>query len=178
MLAGYSFQDFELIESVFVASTTASVAFNNLNQYATEYKHLQLRLVIRTNRTDFNRDEIFARFNGDTGNNYTYHTLAGSGSAVSSSGAANYSEFPASLASTNNDSANIFGTGLIDITDAYSAKNKTIRNFTGRVGSSPVSIAFRSGLWMNTGAITSISLRSDSGTSFIAGSRFSLYGIR
>jgi hypothetical protein len=45
MLAGYSFEDYELIESVFVASNTATITFNNLNQYATEYKHLQLRFV-------------------------------------------------------------------------------------------------------------------------------------
>jgi putative chitinase len=34
MLAGYSFQDYELLESVFLASPVASVTFNNLNQYA------------------------------------------------------------------------------------------------------------------------------------------------
>jgi len=173
MLAGYSFQDYELIESVFVASPAASVSFNNLDQYATEYKHLQIRAAMKTNHgATWEIGQI--RFNGDSASNYATHTLAGNGSTLVSNASANASSMSYFTAGTTTASA--FGGLVVDVLDAYSnSKNKTLRMLSG-YGS--VEIRLSSGVWINVNPITSATLSPVFGTSISSGSRFSLYGIR
>ena len=175
MLAGYSFQDYELIESVFVASNTASITFNNLNQYATEYKHLQIRLTGRsTNNATWEVNQI--RFNGDSGANYAIHRLRGDGSTSSSASAnATYMDFDTV---GNTAPSGVYGTAIIDILDSFANKNKTARIFWGRHNNSDIAVSLTSGHWRNLNPIDSISITCDGSRSFITGSRFSIYGIR
>ena len=174
MNAGYSFQDYELIESVFLASNASSVTFSNLNQYATEYKHLQIRGTLKPAASNAN---TWLRINGDTGNNYAWHELftynpatsVGSGSLAST----NYIK----AIYSNSSPSTSYGVGIIDILDAYSTtKTKTLRIFTGTI--SDFFVALRSGLWNNTSAVSSLTFVSDGGHDLAAGSRLSLYGIR
>jgi hypothetical protein len=175
MLAGYSFQDFELIESVFVASNTATITFNNLNQYSTEYKHLQLRILGRTDRSGETGDVLLVRFNGNS-SNYAWHYLTGNGSSVGSSNGVSQTEIWLWRLAAPNNTANSFGAMVMDIIDAYSNKNKTVRALSGMTGSAN-EIFLGSGLWNNTASVISINL-DQIGNNFVAGSRFSLYGIR
>jgi hypothetical protein len=175
MAAGYNFQDFELIESVFLASTTASVTFSNLQNYATEYEHLQIRLTARTSRSEIN-DAVFVRINGDSGSNYARHQLFGNGSSVSSISAISETTTGNNAITGNTATTSAFGAVVLDFTDAYSnTKNTTIRMFSGI----PVNfnqVMLSSGLYNNTASVASITLQPLA--SFIAGSRFSIYGIR
>jgi hypothetical protein len=171
MNAGYDFNDFELIESVFVASTTASITFNNLNQYATEYKHLQIRMVSKLTTTSTATD-LLMRFNGVTTSSYAGHRLMGNGSSASSS------------SRTSSDSAFIgfvdgdqFTAGVIDILDVYGTKNKTVRGFIGAHGFAD-EVMLTSGLYNSTEAITSMTFLLPNERFYASGSRFSLYGIR
>jgi hypothetical protein len=173
MNAGYNFQDFELIESVFLSSTTASVTFNNLNQYATEYKHLQIRAVpvVTQGLT------VMARLNGDTGSNYSWHTLVGNGSSVTSGASSSQPRMVVGIATDNT-----IGAFVIDFLDAYSSnKNKTMRSLNGTHRDADRYVFLSSGLWLNTSAINSITFFGEAGGNlynFVSGSRFSLYGIR
>lgn len=177
MNAGYSFNDYELIESVFVASNTGSVTFNSLDQYATEYKHLQLRIVARSNSGQQYEDSII-RFNSDTGANYSWHGLTGTGSAAVSNSGVSTTFIPNYRVAGGSSSANIYGATIVDILDAYSTtKYKTTRLLQGyyvNVGR----VDLFSGAWRNTSSITSISIAVTTGTAFVSGSRFSLYGVR
>jgi hypothetical protein len=180
MLAGYSFQDYELIESVFLASNTATVTFNNLDQYATDYKHLQLRIVGKSTVNAL-ADNIAIRFNNDGGNNYSYHyLLAETNPALSSFGAASLNwAFIASMVPTTQHDSGVFGAAIVDILDSFSnSKNKTVRAFAGFRGnaSNYGRLILSSNAWFSTAPISSI-LVSNS-LLFTAGSRFSLYGIR
>jgi hypothetical protein len=180
MLAGYSFQDYELIESVFVASTTASVTFNNLNQYATEYKHLQIRSTTRVSTAESNAQLSFIRINGDTGSNYSRHFLQGNGGAAASGAETSQSSMYFSFSPQNSSTSGVFSGEVIDFLDAYSTtKNKTIKILHGvlNTGSSGPRIMLNSSVRLNTESITSITCLTGS-NSFVAGSRFSLYGIR
>ena len=77
-----------------------------------------------------------------------------------------------------NAAADVFGSGVIDILDAYSTtKNKTIRSLNGLSGGE-VAIRLSSGTWRNTNAVTSITLFDGDGANLVTGSRFSIYGIR
>jgi hypothetical protein len=167
--------DYELIETSILTSSASSVTFSNLGTYSSTYKHLQIRLAVRTSNagTGF----VVGRFNSDGGSNYRAHWIRGNGSDVGSSESGLATRF---YASRFDAATNVFCPGVIDILDAYSTtKNKTTRTFTGNHGTSPNEIYLFSGLWMNTASITSITLLPDGGSGTLsAGSRFSLYGIK
>lgn len=177
MNAGYSFQDFELIESAFLASSTSSITFNNLNQYATEYKHLQIRVIFRSDNIGGSNWGAGIRFNGDSGSNYVFHGLRGTGSGVVSYAATGQT---GGFAVNAGDDANLllgWGAGVIDILDAFStSKNKTTKTLSGFVEAGNGMVDMLSNLWLSTSAINSVNIYMFN--NFIAGSRFSIYGIR
>jgi hypothetical protein len=71
-----------------------------------------------------------------------------------------------------------YAASVIDILDPFDTnKNTTIRVLTGFTGAIN-RVLLESGLWMNTDAITSITFDEYYGSSFAAGSRFSLYGLK
>jgi hypothetical protein len=77
----------------------------------------------------------------------------------------------------NSNTANIFGSAVIDILDPFSTtKNTTTRSLGGH-NSSTARLYLGSGAYYSTAAVTSITVGPNSG-SILAGSRFSLYGIR
>ena len=183
MNAGYNFQDYELIESVFLSASASSVVFSNLDKYAIEYKHLELRTVAKSNRSGNNEDNLTARFNGDAGANYSRHailvTSASPGVVTSSSFTPDsYISF-SRLATTNSGAAEAFSASVVQILDAFSnSKNKTAKVFTGFVSNTHNVIRLESGSWQNLSPISSITLSTQFGPLLLAGSRFSLYGIR
>jgi len=171
MLAGYSFQDFELIQSVFLTVNAASVVFNNLNLYATEYRHLQIRFTSRSSTSSVS--DTLIQLNGDVQNNYAWHELQGNGSSVASFSFTSQAIMRVATQPANTQT-NIYASGIVDILDYSStAKNTTIRALAGNT-SNERRAQFYSGVWLNTAAVNSISIVGSPGN----GSRFSLYGIR
>jgi hypothetical protein len=171
-----------LIETSVLGSDAASVTFSNLGQYAGVYQHLQLRVTARTNRTGADSDPVILRFNGDTGNNYAVHGLIGynfsSTTAIASnSGTSIGSIYLTEAMPVASSTATAFGAIVVDILDPFeTTKNKVVRSLAGMkdVWSS---VDMRSGLWMNTAGVTSITISPLLGTQLVTGSRFSLYGV-
>ena len=167
---------YELIESQILGSSQASIVFSSLGTYSSTYKHLQIRMTVKTTRTDSNDDFILFRFNGDTSTNYIAHRLSGNGSSVSSEVVSGQNgiflqRYPA------NDTANSFGGAVIDILYPYSkTKNKTIRQLSG-FNNTNRRVGLDSGLFISTASTTSLTLVGGAG-SLATGSRFSLYGIK
>lgn len=177
LLAGYSFQDFHHLETVQLGGAAASVTFNNLLQYSGEFRHLQLRYTARTDRTA-GGTFVSIRFNGDSGANYSYHNLFGTGSSVGSSASGGITRILAGEEVSNSATANTFSGGVIDILEPFSSsKNTTIRALSGHA-SSANSLSMNSGAWFNTASVTSMQLLCWDGTNHMAGSRFSLYGVK
>ena len=163
---------YDLLETTLISTNTASVTFSGLGSYS-DYKHLQIRLLARASNDNSN---VLMRFNADTGSNYALHGLYGSSSSVLSFASTSQTYIVAGESSLNSHAANSFSPAVTDILDFSStSKNKTVRTFSGN--QIETFIALRSGLWMSLNAVTSISLFLNSG-SFVAGSRFSLYGIK
>jgi len=176
MLAGYSFQDFELIDSVFLGANAANVTFNNLQNYATEYKHLQIRYTARSSRAT-DGDNLGVRFNGVTTSSYSHHRLFGNVGTLSSFAGSNANTMLGDAVPSANSVANCFSGGIIDILDPYSTtKNKTMRILCGYAQSTGV-MELVSGAFYSLNALSSIEIVALSG-SLVSGSRFSLYGIR
>jgi hypothetical protein len=169
--------DYELIQTQILGSSQASVVFSSLGDYSSTYKHLQIRMTVRTTRTDSNSDFILFRFNGDTSTNYQAHRLYGNGSSVISEAVSGQNGIFLQRYVTA-DVANVFGGSVLDILDPYSTtKRKTIREFSGFVATNK-EINLNSGFFIDAGAsITSITLIGGS-VAFAAGCRFSLYGLK
>jgi hypothetical protein len=169
--------DYELITTTVLTGNTASVTFSNLGDYSSTYKHLQIRLAIRSNRAT-NLDRIDLIYNGDTGANYASHELDGTGAGVDTNGQDDLSVAHSGYVTGGNNTANSFGGAVIDILDPYStSKNTTTRSLSGFTGSGNYVVLF-SNHWRNTAALTSVQVKPFGGTNWVTGSRFSLYGIR
>lgn len=170
---------FELISTTVASGSTSTVTFD-VSSLASTYKHLQVRATFRSNTTANWADFALLRFNSDTTSNYSSHYLLGdSGTTYSGYSSSNY--ILGTLGATASDEANVYGSGIIDILDAFSTtKYKTTRAMSGTNGlpSYGFGIYLTSGNWRSTSAITSISLVEERGVNFIAGSRFSIYGVR
>jgi hypothetical protein len=166
---------YDLLETTVLGSNTASVTFSSLGSYS-DYKHLQIRATIRTARS-INGDFHYIRFNSDTGSNYAYHELVGQGSSVASSASTSQTYIQYSRAPGTTNTANVFSSAVIDILDFNnSSKNTTIRSLSGYEAATDA-ISLFSGVWLSTAAVTSITLLQPSFNT-LAGSRFSLYGIK
>jgi len=165
---------YELISTTVLGSTSTSVTLSSI---PSTYRHLQIRMTGRIAvAAGTGSFEFDMRLNGDTATNYSWHTLRGTGSSVTSSGFATQAQmaFDASLPSASQASG-VFGAGVVDILDySQTSKYKTVRGLSGW-GSGQVQLS--SGSWRSTTAVSSITLFDVNGWGFATGSRFSLYGI-
>jgi hypothetical protein len=172
--------DYELIESTVLTSAQASVTFSNLGDYSSTYKHLQIRATARTTSGD-NYVGLMVAVNGDTGSNYAEHFLYSNVNSVTSGAATSKVRMNLGWPPGTPINASAYAGAVIDLLDAYSTtKNKTFRalgGFAGTTGGNNSFIALNSGAWFNTSSVTSLTL-SLSGGNLVAGSRFSLYGIK
>jgi hypothetical protein len=174
---------FELISTTVLASNTANVTFSITGTQQSTYKHLQLRILTR-NSANVGGDNPAIVFNSDsTYTNYRLHYIQGDGTSATSNQNQSTNYPGAQIAVNMADSsfpANVFGAMIVDVLDAFNTnKYKTVRSFAGSYGTTIRNIGFNSSLWMNTAAISSITVQPYQGlNSFATGSRFSLYGIR
>ena len=165
-----------LIQRTTLSTSTATVTFSSI---PTSYTSLQIRYIARSTYASTG-DSPLMLLNGNTGNNYATHTMSANGTAVSASGIAPYNAMPCPNISAANATASVFGSGIIDIHDYNSTtRNKTIRAFGGWDGNGSGFTQLRSGIFLNTSAITSITLNlQNTGGSFASGSTFALYGFK
>jgi hypothetical protein len=180
-LAGIKYQNIsadnnymETIASTLLATTATGVTFSNIPQ---GYKHLQVRILARDNRA-VTFDNLIIQANGDTGSNYSDHFIYSQSTTVGSGGDVSSTAPRVGTITGSSATANVFGSNVIDILDYTNTnKYKTVRGLTGAITSGTGQIVFRSNLWLNTAAITSLTF-TPGGGSFVQYSRFSLYGIK
>jgi hypothetical protein len=155
-----------------------SVDFTSINQ---SYQHLEIRYVARGGSSGASYNDIFMQMNGVTSANYSDMYQGGDGGTLfAGGGTTGLTRMRAGLQTQNGLTAGIFGCGLIRIPNYTSTTSYKIQraecgwSSTGQTGTL---IQFGGGLWVNTNAVTSLSLIPGDG-SWIAGSTFSLYGIK
>jgi hypothetical protein len=169
----------KLIAKNVLGSDTASVTFSSIP--GTGYTDL---LVVASQRNSVANAGLAVRFNSDTGANYTYRVLYGTGASASSftqAIAAGYNAYLFTYTTPNVATANTFGATHIYIPNYAGSTNKSCSiESTGESNDATSYISATAGLWSNTAAITSITLLSDPGgaaSSHKSGSSFFLYGI-
>ena len=169
--------DYESISTTTLSTDTATVTFSSIPG---TYAHLQLRCLIRSNRSIGDGADLKIKFNGSS-TDYAFHDLSGDG--ASATAASDTSAVAISLqriASDNTAGSNIFAGMVIDILDYTStSKNKTVRSLGGYDRNGGGQISLSSGLWYaSPAAITSIELTTTATTSFKQYTQFALYGIK
>jgi hypothetical protein len=173
--SGGAVGDYELIATQLLATTSSAVTFSAI---PSTYKHLELRMVTRS---DYGSDQnyIRVRVNGDSSGNYSQHFLQGTGSAVGSTGYGSQSYIYAGNHSANTATTNSFGSSILHLADyASTAKYKTARIIAGHYSGSSQNVYLLSGAWQNTASVNALEITNLLGSAnFVAGSRFSLYGI-
>ena len=160
-------------------SGASSINFNNIP--TTTYSNLQLRIFGRTDRSGNTQDTISIRFNSDSGNNYSRHMLFGDGSGgpVSTDSATSANLMVVSRFSGATATSTRYGSGIVDIFDYKNTnKYKIIKSLGGIDLNGSGEVYFASGAWMNTNAITSIQVISNTGSNFVQESVFALYGVK
>jgi len=172
---------YDLLESEVLSTSSTSIVFENLDVYASDYKHLQIRATTRDTRAISGSNNVIMTFNGDTTANYRQmHFLKGDGSTVSSYAEATTSYIIPFAEPSASDTTDAFGVAVVDLTDAFSSnKYTTSRSLRGMNldAAYATQVGLSSGLWMNTASLTEISLAPIVGD-FAAYSRVSLYGVK
>jgi len=164
-----------------MASTYTPIATTTLGSAAASYTfssipstYTDLVLVGNASTTVAN-GSITMQFNGDTGTNYSYTFLYGTGSAAGSSRSSN-----AQIIGLMGFAAQVpIGDRAMGIAQLQNYSNtstyKTVLVRNTPSVSSTVEAAV--GLWRSTSAINSITILAISGASIASGSTFTLYGI-
>lgn len=165
--------DYESIATATASGSSATITFSSI---PSTYRHLQIRIAGGITFGSNAYDALAIQFNSDTtASNYNQHYAAGSGTTAY---AGTYSSVRNAAVWMIQSNTGILSPGVIDIADYSTTTNrKTLRSLSGIEFNTGGQIFFNSTLWMNTAAITSISLVSSSGN-FISGSSFALYGIK
>lgn len=156
---------YALINSTTLGSSASEVNFTSIPGTYTD-----LILVGRFSSTTLIFGGINIQFNSDTGSNYSYTLIEGTGSAAASARASNASRMEMGYNGTNDSGQNM----IVHIQDySNSTTNKTS---ISRYNSAAGQVMSYVGLWRNTSAITSIRYYV-SNQAFASGSTFKLYGI-
>ena len=168
-------------ESIATVSLSASQTLIQFTSIPSTYKHLQVRAFARDLRASTWVDTLWVYCNADTtGTNYYSHGLAGGGSSASAfadAGANSYG-MPIGLTSATNI-ASAYAANVIDILDyANTSKNKTFRSLHGVEDNTNGSMRLRSGLWISTAAISTLTFNTAAGGDFAQYSHFALYGVK
>ena len=165
---------YESIATTTLGSAASSIQFSSISQ---DYKHLQLRCLTKTSASGAPY-AMQIRFNGDTGTNYAYHRLIGSGSAASAVGTTGAAQASLNYMPTATETS-VFAGGVVDILDYTNTNKYTVhRTLGGYDANGSGYVTFFSGVWLNTAAVTSITVISESGTNLATGSTIALYGIK
>lgn len=174
----YSPTSYESIATVTVgAGTTPTVSFTSIPQ---TYKHLEIRAMVRDDRTATVANAVRMQYNSDTSTNYTYHVLSGDGVSASASYSINESVLVFGDCTSASANASNFAPSIVTIMDYTDTnKYKTHSSISGYDTNGGGEAVLWSGLWRSTAAITRIDIKIQGATTtFAQNSKFALYGIK
>ncbi len=155
-------------------SNPSGVSTITFSSIPSTYKHLQVRMsMVGASGGSL----IVANFNSDTGANYTWHSLQGQGTTASSyNGTGNsYSRWFGRDVGTSSTAPTVLVADILDYTNTN--KNTTVRVLSGMDANGSGELGISSSLWLNTAAITSITVKTHDAVNFASGTIIALYGV-
>jgi hypothetical protein len=161
-----------LIASQTLSSSTATVTFSSI---PSTYTDLQITFSARQDTGDLS---CFTRFNGDSGANYNYKTLYGTGTAVGSGSGTGQSGLIGWQTAPSGTTTNSFGSTLLYVPNYAGSTQKSVSaDFVTENNATAGYQMLWGAVWTSTSAINSVSFTAFSGN-FIANSTFYIYGIK
>lgn len=159
---------YEKIATTTLGSAQANITFSSISSAYTD-----LRLVVVGTIANANYDVVM-RFNSDTGSNYSFTYLGGTGSAANSGRGTSTTNIQ--LNAGAGWSTTIPSMAAVDIFSYAGSTYKTILNLLSNDQNGSGSVNAIVGLWRSTSAITSVSVIGSS-TNLQTGTTATLYGI-
>lgn len=167
---------YKLIASTTLGSDTASVTFGSGGTIPQTFDDLVVVVSARASTSGY--PAMLLRFNADSGSNYSYRILEGSGASASSSSSASATSVIAANLGGSGTTADTFGNVEIYIPNYASGDNKSVSTTSVLENNATTAyINAIAGLWSDTTAIDEIELFPSS-NNFVTGSSFFLYGIK
>ena len=161
-----------------LTGSAASVTFSNIPQ--TGYTDLRLVISVRDDQGSSSGQDIYIQFNGDTGANYSFKRIYGTGSAAASDGATSAATAGRAGRTTGTTAtASTFASNDIYIPNYTSSNQKSISIDGVEENNATASImVLNAALWTGTAAISSLKIAPLAATNFVQYSTLSLYGIK
>jgi hypothetical protein len=157
---------YEKIATTTLGSAAATVTFSSITGTYTD-------LVLITNSATGVADiDMYIQVNSDTGSNYSWTRMQGSGTVA---GSARSSSSSLGYRVGNMSGSNVGQNNAIIQFQNYS-NTTTDKTILSRSNNASLLVEFFVGLWRNSSAITSMNIKTQSGN-FSVGSTFTLYGI-
>ena len=165
-------QTYESIATTTLGSAQATVTFSSISG---SYTDLILVCVARSATAAAN-DTYLMTFNGDSSTLYSRTRLLATGSTASSARRTTAPNIDFEGLSGNNAASGTFMNAIVQLQN-YS---NTTTNKTSLIRQNDANnfVVVTVGLYRSSSAITSITLNTSSGANFMAGSTFTLYGIK
>lgn len=149
-----------------LATSAASITFSSIPQTYTD-----LVMVVQFGQTG--GDDVFLRFNGDTGSNYSATRIAGDGSTPSSSLNSSVTGIqPRTPNNPNSSIVSIWKENIMNYTNTT-----TYKSTTGRYSYPSGFTTAHTGMWRSTAAITSLTVLCNA-LAWSAGTIVTLYGVK
>lgn len=167
-------------ESIATVTGTGSNQVLTFNSIPGTYKHLQIRANLTTSGLGGSSTYGgWVTFNGDTGTNYSDHSVYADGSGNASYSVLNRASMGIITYTTN---STYHASNIIDILD-YTDTNKytTAKSISGSDFNGSGFVTLQGGNWRNTNAVTSVSLYLNAGFGahyFTTNCSATLYGIK
>lgn len=167
----------EAIETTTLSGTSTGVTFSSLT---TDYQHLMIKMIVRTDlNTTPGYDYVGVKFNG-TANDWDVLAAYGFNVALAGDNELNIATGKVRAAACDPIDSSTFGQMEVVIPN-YQSTNQ-FHGFNSIGGTSSVSngyTQFAGSTWhASTAAVTSVTLEPGAGTNFVAGSIFTIYGLR
>jgi hypothetical protein len=157
---------YEPIATQTLGSATSSITFSSITSTYTD-------LVLISTFGVTAGDDLYLQFNGDTGTNYSTTWMGGNGSTATSGRKTSDNGIqPRTPANQPSTVTTMYNTSIMNYSNTTTYKTAIARyNYASGFTEADV------GLWRNTAAITSLTLKCVA-TTFVTGSTFTLYGIK
>jgi hypothetical protein len=167
-------------ESIASLTGNGSIGTYTFSSIPSTYTSLQIRMSVLKSAGS---GEMRLRINGDTGSNYVWHNLSGYNGTASARGgtAQSYIQISSNVSANADMSTTYPSVAIIDIHNyTISTQNKTVKSWGGVDQNTATNsdINLNSGLWLNTSAITSLTVYYSAASNLASGTTISLYGIK
>ena len=164
---------YESIATYTAAGGESSFTFTSIPQ---TYAHLEVRVLSR--RPSGTGHVIALQLNNDTGSNYSWHNVYGNGATAFAQASTNIDYIDTFWPHSGSNLSGQYGAGTIQILDYSSTtKNTTVKALGGGDANGSGGIYLTSGAWYNTAALSTLKIFFR-GDTVVAGSSYSLYGIK